>query len=508
MLATLHAFLFGALTFSYASSSETSPQLNVLQKELIKGIPLDIRTVIDTLRLDPDIVAYACCPKCSYTYFPDKDNPLDPYPHHCTHQETDGPICGTVLVKKQLLAPKNPKHAWQQAFRALRIYPYRSLKSWLAELLGRPGYADMLRNSWNQPSDSSTYCDIMDAPGIRQFRGPDGVTYFAIQPDGSLHLVFSLFVDWFNPYGNKKAGKSHSIGVIYLALLNLPPHLRYRPENIFLAGIIPGPKEPQLHEINPLLRPLVDDLLELWNTGVYVLRDANNSTGFLVRAAVIPLVCDLPASRKTAGFASYKSTHFCSSCTLTIDRISDVERSTWPPSRTWDEHIKIAWSWLSAPTDAGRRSLFDDHGIRWSELLRLPYWDPTRYAVLDVMHNLFLGELQHHCREVWKLDNVGTSSTGGTRQVASHSPQEQQAQLERILSALEKRDEAALTDVRKDYLSAVARFNQAVGFKSKEPTKREYAAALLQWVSIGVQLEVLLVLHLILHIRIGCRSQL
>ena len=102
------------------------------------------------------------------------------------------------------------------------------------------------------------------------------------------------------------------------------------------------------------------------------------------------------------------------------------------------------------------------------------------------MHNLFLGELQHHCREVWKLDNVGTGSTGGgSRQGASHSPQEQQVQLNRIFSALKQRDEAALTDVRKDYLSAVARYNQVVGVKSKEPTKREYAVALLQWVSIS-----------------------
>ena len=37
----------------------------------------------------------------------------------------------------------------------------------------------------------------------------------------------------------------YSTGVIYLTSLNLPRNERYKPENIILIGIIPGPKEPK-----------------------------------------------------------------------------------------------------------------------------------------------------------------------------------------------------------------------------------------------------------------------
>jgi len=66
--------------------------------------------------------------------------------------------------------------------------------------------------------------DILQAPALRNFLGPDGSLY-SQQLAGSVNLVFGLFIDWFNPGGNKQAGKSRSIGVIYLVCLNLPPEL-------------------------------------------------------------------------------------------------------------------------------------------------------------------------------------------------------------------------------------------------------------------------------------------
>jgi len=44
--------------------------------------------------------------------------------------------------------------------------------------------------------------------------------------------------------------------------------------------------------------------------------------------------------------------------------------------------------------------IFAQTGVRWSELLRLPYFDPTRFVVIDVMHNLFLGLISKHFQDI------------------------------------------------------------------------------------------------------------
>ena len=77
-------------------------------------------------------------------------------------------------------------------------------------------------------------------------------------------------------------------------------------ENIFILGIIPGPKEPKL-TMNSYLAPVVSDLLDLWN-GVEMKPFAK------IRCAMVGVVCDLPAGRKVCGFLGHSANLGCSRC--------------------------------------------------------------------------------------------------------------------------------------------------------------------------------------------------
>ncbi|PIL24708.1 hypothetical protein GSI_12594 [Ganoderma sinense ZZ0214-1] len=478
VLRVLQVVLYGAFLYCNSTSGSKTTSLTPDQKSILETVPIDIKTIINDLELSPDFIRFACCPTCRFTYPPDPKKPHDPYPRTCIHQETDKPVCGTPLVYAQSHGPKRKKGTPAITYEPFMIFPFRSPTAWLVDLISRPGMRTLLRQSWD-PKDSppGVVPDILDSEAIRSFLGPDKKTPFCSQPDDTLNLVFTLFVDWFNPFGNKKAGKSHSVGVIYLALQNLPAHLRYRAENMCLVGVIPGPHEPELHQLNHFLRPLVDELLRLWHHGVY-LDDCSQERALLfIRAALIALVCDVPALRKAGGFAGHMATHFCSFCELPKADINNLAREKWP-RHNCEQHRRYATQWRDAKTEAAREAEFKAHGIRWSELLRLEYWDPTKFAVVDAMHNLFLGELRHHCRDVWGLDIKDKGGDG--QQLDPHNPDQQRAQLERVRAAVLGGHRNALDKIRKGYIVAVARLNNVAPMDGN-PAKKAYVDALLNW---------------------------
>lgn len=469
LLASLRVIIYAAFIFVNGNSrAELTPE----QLHLLANFPQDVRSIIRRLELEPDHTLYACCGECFSLYPPNDQTPR--YPETCGYRGVSGKVCGNRLVYE---ATRDPDPKKPEVLHALKVYPYQNIFSWIRDLFLRPGLEELMASAWTTRSRSGEWNDIWDAPTVHNFLGPDRVSPFSVQPNHSVHLLFSLFVDWFNPFGNKTGGKSHSIGAIYMACLNLPADIRYRPENIYLVGIIPGPREPSLEQINHFLRPLVDDLRVLWSTGIYLSQTAARSVGRLVRAAVILLVCDLPALRKVAGFAGHRhNKFFCSFCNLPRTDINNTNPDSWPKGFSWSEHLEAAKMWKDAPTEASRVAIFERFGKRWSELLRLEYWDPTKFTVVDAMHNLFLGDIRHHCMEVW-----GIKVTGGENTLTPHSPEKQQQELDKIAKAVKKNSLNMLKAVRKGYIVAVVRVNDIVP-DGTAFRKIDYIHGLLAWV--------------------------
>lgn len=365
-------------------------------------IPRDIRSVRKKFNLEAVTKMFATCARCSCTYPPDTEKRSSAtrnrsgYPERCSYKKYRGSKpCGHLLVKRR-------KANGQSSCVPVRPYVVQDFNSFLAGLLSRPGMEEAMDRGTTISNDLQMW-DIKDGTAIGEILGSDGKPFIDGLKRTDLRLAWSLSVDWFNPYGNKTSGKKKSIGSIAMGLLNLPPSLRYKAENMYLVGVIPGPREPALDEINHFLRPVVDFFLPSWKDGTWFTKTVKHATGRLSRSVIAVAVNDLPVARKLAGRAGPTAKQMCGLCWLMKSDIGDFDCEKWT-RRTLEEHRTAAEEWKNAETKAIHDKIFKQHGVRWSELLRLPYWDPTRFIVIDGMHNLFLGLVQYHFRELIVID--------------------------------------------------------------------------------------------------------
>lgn len=393
--------LIVGLSADYVSSKE----------RLLKAFPRDIRTVKKVLQLTPVVTPFVLCPKCFALYSQDEDVPAT-----CSHRDTvSSEPCGEALTTFK-------RFGSQTRTIFIREYLHQSFKSWLGALMCRPGLEIILDRDVLARGREGVISDIFGGTVLREFCGPDDLPFLPSKGSEGRY-VFGLSVDAFNPFLNKQAGKKASSTAIYMVCLNLPPDIRYKAENMYLAGIIPGPREPSLTQINHLLEPLVEELLEFWTPGVWFTRTPRWEHGRLVRAALIPLVCDLKAARQVMGHGSHSARKFCSICQLPRNEINTIDGSKLVAISS-TEYRRRATIWKGASSRTQREIFFKKYGVRWSVLLRLPYWDPPRFTVIDTMHTVLLGHLHRHCYVLWKMNPTPSNGASGHHYPSSAKAQE------------------------------------------------------------------------------------
>lgn len=382
----------------------SNPTLSAQNQKILADFPIDADTATSKFNLGSKHTIYAVCPNlgCHKMYAPSttSDSPIPNYPQYCDHQEFQNERkCGTRLTRPHSI------EAFIYEVPIKRFVSF-SFTDYLAGLMSRPGFEDRMDNPLIvHGNESNVANDIFDGQFLREFKGPDGQLFRSSHHIG--RYCFSLCVDFFNPFTNKQAGKKCSVGIISLVCLNLPASMRYKAENMFLAGVIPGPKEPSKGCLNHYLTPLVDELLVFWSPGVKYSRTHNYADGRLVLCALIAVVCDLLAARATGGFASVTHEHFCSfcHCRRSTDGYGRTDYASWR-RKTNEECRKSAQDYKDAVDVDSRLDKFNETGMRWSELLRLPYFNIARCVVVDSMHNLFLGLIKEHFTGILGIGNV------------------------------------------------------------------------------------------------------
>lgn len=284
-----------------------------------------------------------------------------------------------------------------------RVYCYKSLVDSLQDMLKQPDFSRKCELWRHREQEPGVFSDVYDGDIWKEFLNPNGQPFLSIPNNYALQLN----VDWFNPYKHTQ----HSEGAIYLSILNLPRNERFLQENIILVGVIPGPKEPPLL-INTYLEPLVDELIKLWSGVIF--KD-HNGHSTIVRAALLCSSCDIPASRKVCGFVGHNAFKACSKCSLSFPTasfgenpdFSNFDKTQWD-CRQSTEHRIIAERHRKCNTRSNQKSLEREYGVRYSVLLKLPYFDPIKMCVVDPMHNLLLGTAKH-ITEIWKSSGILTS---------------------------------------------------------------------------------------------------
>ena len=179
----------------------------------------------------------------------------------------------------------------------------------------------------------------------------------------SHNYLLMLNCDWFQPYKHT----SFSVGVLYLAVQNLPREQRFKRDNIIVVGIIPGPSEPSMN-INTYLKPLIDDMKQLWH-GVDV---RINGSSKRIRAALSCLACDVPAARKVGGFVGHRGKRGCNRCFKLFPTqhfgdtpdYSGFNKSEWEP-RSHAVHVWYSHQQEAAKTEVERKTIESTYGARY-----------------------------------------------------------------------------------------------------------------------------------------------
>ncbi|XP_042956354.1 uncharacterized protein LOC122292181 [Carya illinoinensis] len=232
------------------------------------------------------------------------------------------------------------------------------------------------------------------------------------------NVRLGLASDGFNPFNNMS--RPYSIWPVLLVPYNLPPWLCMKEPYTMLSLLIPGPKSPG-NDIDVFLRPLLDELKELWEEGIRTY-DAYSKQHFMLHAALLWTINDFPAYANLSGWST-KGKKACPHCMIDTNSqwlvygrkhcylghrrwlapghswrrkknaFNGHEEHNLQPSRVPEEQLLQQLTQVShvqfGKSSTKRKRTLDNH-LNWTKksiFFELPYWLSLGLRHnLDVMH--------------------------------------------------------------------------------------------------------------------------
>ncbi|KAJ6455920.1 hypothetical protein C8R47DRAFT_1203769 [Mycena vitilis] len=316
-------------------------------------VPITLTTAFKRLGLNEDFEIRAVCPRCRRAY--PQDSPADLMCSHCGVPLFNAPPSASsvpisLLASGRPKTPSKPKPVLQA--------PHFLPSTQIVEFLNRDGNEVACESYLTRKRVPGKLQDIQDGEVCQSLKGPDGCKFFetgADRPDPEeLRIGLCFGEDGFSFTRTNDAG-THSTGAASFCVTALPHHRRYRPRNLILTELTPGPHEETADEFQRTMAATVTDLLMLYDTGIFV-----------------------QTPKYPKAFSA---------------RDGELHRSESA------EYAKI-------PEDdkAARDEYARCHGTRFFEFSRLPYFNPVRQIIIDPMHCIFLGIVKTQWLDAWIRD--------------------------------------------------------------------------------------------------------
>jgi len=132
-------------------------------------------------------------------------------------------------------------------------------------------------------------------------------------------------------------------------------------------------------------------------------------------AALIIASCDIPAAQKLCEHVS--ALVLCHHCEKKANYVNNqhnfggiTNMDKWFITKDSTKYWENTLNWRQCKSNVKRERFIKQNGIRWLELLRLLYFDPIQFVVIDPMHCLFLSIAKWIIKWIWVNEKILTQS--------------------------------------------------------------------------------------------------
>ena len=183
------------------------------------------------------------------------------------------------------------------------------------------------------------------------------------------------------------------VGLLHVAILNLPPLARHDDKNICTPAILE--KEPAL-TINGVTSFFVETLSHLFKDGMWV--HTADGKKMILKALLYVATADNPAKCKCWGTPHHMGRRPCNNCAVHGGPGTSFADVSTFPARTHSDIVASLKLVEQRADCVTRRDDDTSHiagGFRWTPFYKLPYWDAVHSMAFDLMHALAEGVLKY-----------------------------------------------------------------------------------------------------------------